>query len=185
MILDLNDISKLDKVFRLNLINSITGIKPASLIGTMDSSGITNLGIFSSVVHLGSNPPLLGFIARPSNEIRRDTLENILDNKYYTINHLTTDLSKNGHYTSVKFPKEISEFEKCKFTEEFTINFQAPFVQESPIKYGLEFVEKLDIKHNNTSLIIGEIKIISIHKTLISEEGYIDLEKSNSAEYQD
>ena len=54
-----------DKEYRINLINSITGIKPANLISTISKSGIPNVAIFSSVIHLGSNPPLIGFILRP------------------------------------------------------------------------------------------------------------------------
>ena len=59
------DISDWDRVLRLKIINSVTGIKPANLIGTIGNNGITNLAIFSSVVHLGSRPALLGFISRP------------------------------------------------------------------------------------------------------------------------
>jgi flavin reductase (DIM6/NTAB) family NADH-FMN oxidoreductase RutF len=59
------DIQKLDKIKRLNLINSITGIKPANLIGTVDETKNSNLAIFSSIVHLGSNPPLIGMVIRP------------------------------------------------------------------------------------------------------------------------
>ena len=55
-------IQELDRVSRLKIINSITGIKPANLVGTIDDEGKTNLAIFSSVVHLGSNHQLLGFI---------------------------------------------------------------------------------------------------------------------------
>jgi hypothetical protein len=52
-------ILELDRIKRLNIINSVTGIKPANLIGTISEDGKANLAIFSSVVHLGSNPPLL------------------------------------------------------------------------------------------------------------------------------
>ena len=55
----------MDKISRLNLINSITGVKPSNLIGTKSKDGFSNLAIFSSVVHLGSKPPLIGFITRP------------------------------------------------------------------------------------------------------------------------
>ena len=61
-------IRDLDKVKRLNIINSITGIKPGNLIGTISEEKITNLAIFSSVIHLGSNPALLGFVLRPKKE---------------------------------------------------------------------------------------------------------------------
>ena len=63
--IDSKQISEFSKVYRLNLINSITGYKPANLIGSKSTKGKTNLAIFSSVVHLGSKPPLIGIITRP------------------------------------------------------------------------------------------------------------------------
>ena len=59
-VFDAVDIKSMSKIFRLNLINSITGIKPANLIGTKSKDNLENLAIFSSVVHLGSNHALLG-----------------------------------------------------------------------------------------------------------------------------
>jgi flavin reductase (DIM6/NTAB) family NADH-FMN oxidoreductase RutF len=61
MYLNKEDILKAERIFRLNLINSITGVKPANLIGTQSKEGNSNLAIFSSVVHMGSNPALVGF----------------------------------------------------------------------------------------------------------------------------
>ena len=87
-----NEINELDKVKRLKLINSITGVKSANLIGTKSNDGITNLAIFSSVVHLGSKPPLLGFITRTSQKVKRNTLENIISTKKYTINQIQKEL---------------------------------------------------------------------------------------------
>jgi len=84
-------IQQTPRIKRLNLINSITGVKPANLIGTVSDDGHTNLAVFSSIVHLGSNPALLGFVLRPQHEVRRDTYDNILQNKCYTINHIHTD----------------------------------------------------------------------------------------------
>ena len=103
------DILQMPKVKRLNIINSITGIKPANLISTIDERNRLNLAIFSSVVHLGSNPALIGFILRPQQKVRRHTYENILENGYYTINHLPNNKTLEGHYTSAKFDKETSE----------------------------------------------------------------------------
>ena len=71
------EILDLDRVFRLNLINSVTGFKPAVLIATKSRDGQENVAIFSSVVHLGSTPPLIGFIMRPTT-VPRQTLEYIL-----------------------------------------------------------------------------------------------------------
>ena len=69
-------IAEMDKIYRLNLINSITGYKSAQLIGTQNNAGATNLAVFSSVIHLGSNPPLIGFILRPTT-VPRHTFANL------------------------------------------------------------------------------------------------------------
>ena len=103
------EIEDMERIKRLNLINSITGISPANLIGTISNDSIENLSIFSSVIHIGSNPALLGFILRPTKENRRDTYENIIETNKFTINHIHSDMIQKSHYTSVKFKKnEIS-----------------------------------------------------------------------------
>ena len=69
-----NEFENLDSFYRSNLVNSVVGIKQANLIGTISKSGITNLAIFSSVVHLGSNPALIGFFNRPVSSPPKQTL---------------------------------------------------------------------------------------------------------------
>jgi len=175
------EIDALDKIHRINLINSITGIKPANLIGTKDSDGSTNLAIFSSVVHMGSKPPLIGMVSRPSGEVERHTIENIMKNRHYTINHVPISHAKNAHYTSAKLEKGTSEFDACGFLPSYVEDFGAPFVKESAIKFGLEYRESIPIELNGTVLIIGEITHILIEEDCISQEYYIDLQKSSTA----
>jgi|TARA_R110000737_G_scaffold193924_1_gene215163 flavin reductase (DIM6/NTAB) family NADH-FMN oxidoreductase RutF len=170
-----------DKVFRLNLINGITGAKPANLIGTQDEKGQTNLAIFSSVVHLGSNPALLGLIVRPSGDVPRNTYENIKTNGYYTINHVPIDYIENAHYTSAKFDKTESEFAACGFKEEYVEGFKAPFVAESSVKLGMKFVQEIPIELNNTILLIGEIEHLILPDYALNSIGHLDLEKVNTA----
>jgi len=84
MYLSKEDIANTERVKRLNIINSISGIKPANLIGSISDEGEENVAIISSVVHLGSNPAYLGYILRPTEEVRRHTYENILENGCFT-----------------------------------------------------------------------------------------------------
>lgn len=60
-----SEIQSLERFYRANLINSLTGFKSVSLLGTVDQNGQTNLGVFSSIVHIGSDPALVGYINRP------------------------------------------------------------------------------------------------------------------------
>lgn len=176
-----SDFAAMHKVKRLNIINSISGIKPANLIGTSDKLGNLNVSIFSSVVHLGSNPALLGFILRPSFDVRRDTFENIMETQTYTINHVGASFTEQAHATSAKYPSEISEFEKCGLQPQFIDGFHAPFVKESPVKIAMKFEEIIPIPINDTAMIIGSVEFIEIADRAISNEGYLDFDILDSA----
>ena len=175
------DLNGFDRIKRLNIINSISGIKPANLIGTVSPKGITNLAIFSSVVHLGSNPALIGMITRPEGKNGRHTYDNLISTGFYTINNVTESMIQRAHYTSAKFEHELSEFDQCNFEPEYLNKFQSPYVKESTLKIGLTFRETVPIKANNTELIIGEVLDLHIHDAALTEEGYINLERLNTA----
>ena len=180
MYLNKDSIQQLEKFNRINLMNSITGISPANLIGTISNDSIENLAIFSSIVHIGSNPPLMGFILRPTKNNRRDTYENIIETNKFTINHITSDMVERSHYTSVKFDKNESEFQKCRLTAEYLNNFQAPYVKESYAKVGLELEDIQSIKSNGCRLIIGRVERLYVPDSAIYKNGNIQLDLSNS-----
>lgn len=169
------ELIKLDSRKRANLINSVSGYKSANLIGTVSNSGITNLAIFSSVVHIGSNPPLLGFVLRPVGDVPRHTYENIRQNGLYTINHVHESFVEEAHFTSAKFDRDVSEFNKCGLNEEFIEDFAAPFVKESRIKIGLQFADEILIELNNTTLMIGEIRHLILPENTIHDDGNVEL----------
>lgn len=175
----LKDIMAMEKQFRVHFINSLGGFKSVALIGTTDASGNTNLAIFSSVFHLGANPPLIALIFRPSPP-ERDTLKNILETDFYTINHINESIYRQAHQTSARYDNDVSEFDITGLNSEYKNNFLAPFVTESNIQLGIEFKEKIDISINNTVMIIGEIVQVHLPNNCILEDGFIDLEKANT-----
>lgn len=165
----------MDRVKRLLIINAVSGIKPANLIGTRSAAGQANLAIFSSVVHLGSQPGYFGIITRPDADIRRHTLENIKETGCYTINHVHGSFAERAHYTSAKFDADVSEFDRCGLTEQYLHGFEAPFVGESEIKMGMQFVEELYIKSTDCIMIIGEVQHLVLPDHAIDDRSYIDL----------
>ena len=174
-----SDLMAMEKRLRGNLINSAGGFKSVCLIGTIDKVGQTNLAIFSSIVHIGASPPLIAFIVRPDS-VERNTLTNILETGYYTMNHLNENIYKNGHQTSARYPKEISEFDAVGLTKEFKDNFLAPYVEESNVKSGIQFKERIDLTINGTILIIGEIQHLYFPKDCLFDDAFLDLEKANT-----
>jgi flavin reductase (DIM6/NTAB) family NADH-FMN oxidoreductase RutF len=174
MHLDSTAIQNLDDKFRALFINSLSGFKSANLVGTQNKFGETNLSIVSSVFHLGANPPIVGMIMRP-HSVRRDTLENILETGYYTLNHVNTTIFEQAHQTSARYEPTQSEFEEVGLTPSYTNNIPAPFVTESKLKVGVKLIETQLLKVNNTELVIGEIVWIDVGDESVSDDGYIDI----------
>jgi flavin reductase (DIM6/NTAB) family NADH-FMN oxidoreductase RutF len=174
------DIYNLNKIFRINLINSCSGFKSANLLGTISEEGVTNVAVFSSVTHLGSSPPTLGFILRPTT-VPRNTHKNIKDLGYFTINHIWEDVIEDAHHTSAKYPDEISEFEMTDLEPEFKGNFKAPFVKGAPVQMSMKFIEEIYVPSNDVMLIVSQIQELYIEDKLLEDDGLINLSKGNVA----
>ncbi len=175
----ISDIACWERFYRANFINSLTGFKSVNLIGTVSEQGQMNLGIFSSIVHIGSNPPLVGYINRPV-KAAPHTLANIKATKVYTINHIHPSFVQQAHQTSAKYAAGISEFSEVGLTPEFQENITAPFVKESSIKYALSLQQVIPIELNDTILVIGKIISIQIENDILSEDGFLHLDKAAS-----
>jgi len=175
-----DQINDLEKIKKINLINSCSGYKSANLIGTISKEGITNVAVFSSVTHLGSNPPTLGFILRPTT-VPRDTYKNILESGVFTINHIFEDIIEDAHHTSAKYEEAISEFDITTLEDEYYNDCIAPFVKGSPVQMEMKFVEEYHIKSNNVIHIIAEIKNLYVKDDILNEDGFLDLAKGKVA----
>lgn len=175
MLVTADDLRNMGRIERLNLVNALSGIKPVQLIGTRSQDGADNLAIFNSVVHIGSNPPLLGFILRPDQSHRRDTFSNLSESGFFTLNHVHRTFLRQAHYTSAKFPEGQSEFEACELTPQWIGDFPAPFVAESKLKIGLEYKQQIPIEINGTSLVLGQVVVIDMPDYLMEEVGHLNL----------
>ena len=172
------EISKMEKIERLNLINSCTGYKSANLIATKSADGKPNVAIFSSVTHLGSEPALIGFIMRP-NTVPRDTYKNIRETGFFTVNHITVDMIADAHHTSANYELGISEFDKTNLEEEYKNDIEIPFVKGSPVQLYCKYVNEYCIKENDTIHIIASIENLFFDKNLQHEDGWLQIDKGN------
>ncbi|HMQ70312.1 MAG TPA: flavin reductase [Ignavibacteria bacterium] len=177
MILNKEDILVLDQRYRTSFINSIAGFRQAVLVGTKSADGKTNLAIFNSLIHLGSNPALFGLISRPET-VTRDTLRNILDTKEYTLNYIKSSHYEKAHQTSARYETGISEFEKAGFKEMYHPICGAPFAEDAVVKIAMKFEQRIDIRINGTVLIIGSVVQIEIDDSLVEPDGFVSLSEA-------
>lgn len=174
------DINSLNKIYRINLINSCSGFKSANLLGSISTDGKTNVAVFSSVTHLGSNPPTLGFILRPTT-VPRNTHRNLKETGYFTINHIWEDVIEDAHHTSAKYPDDISEFDMTILEPEFKGDFKAPFVKNAPVQMAMKFIEEIYVPSNDVMLIVAQIQELYVKNELLQDDGLINLSKGNVA----
>ena len=167
-------IDGLDRIYKINLMNSATGLKPANLIATKSKEGISNVAVFSSVVHYGSAPPIIGFVLRPTT-VPRGTYQNIKETGYYTINHIHQSIIEDAHHSSAKYPHTVSEFDVTSLEEHYLNDFYAPYVKGSPVRLGMKFLEEHPIKANGTILVLGEVIELHVDDNLLLEDGFINL----------
>ena len=175
----IDQIKLMDRFTRTNFINTLSGFKSVSLIGTINKVGQANLAIFSNLVHIGADPALIGFINRPM-EAAPHTLANIQATEFYTVNHIHSGIFEKAHQTSAKYPEHISEFEAVGLTPLFRPGISAPFVEESKVQYVLKLEEVIPIKLNGTFLVVGSLQQAFIPAEIMDEDGYLSIEKANS-----
>lgn len=171
-------IAKMQKIERLNLINSCTGYKSANLIATKSVNGINNVAVFSSITHLGSNPALIGFIMRPTT-VPRDTYKNITETGYFTVNHITVTMISDAHHTSANYDPDESEFDKTNLEEEFKTDIAIPFVKGSPVQLYCKYLNEYYIKENDTVHVIASIEKLFYNEELADKDGWLQIDKGN------
>ena len=172
------EFSKLNKIPRLNLINSCMGYKSANLIATKSVDGISNVAVFSSVTHLGSDPALLGFILRP-NTVPRDTYTNLKETGFFTVNAISETMIADAHQSSAAYDSAVSEFDVTNLEEEYLDEFDVPFVKGSPVRLLCRYVNEYPITENNTIHIIASIEAIYYDSVLEREDKWLQLDKVN------
>lgn len=183
MTFSLQDLQNLARIPRLTLINAITGFKSGNLVGSVGADGVPNLAIFSSAVHIGSAPPLLGIVTRPVDgdlKTTRHTYQNIQHSRFFTLNHVHESIVTAAHQTSASYPDGVSEFSAVGLTPQWNEGIAAPYVAEATIKMGLEYVEEYFIKANNTILIIGKVLELILPDDCLDEQGNLDLQRAGT-----
>jgi len=174
------DIANMDRFYRGNLINSVTGFKSANLLATQSKSGIDNVAIFSSVTHLGSDPAMFTFVQRPLGHGVGHTYENLIATGQITLNHIHLGLTNKAHQSSAKYDEDVSEFEQLQMEKEFKKGITAPFVRSAQIQIAASYENEYYIKENRCIIVVCRITDVFLADGLQLEDGFVNLEKAGT-----
>lgn len=171
------EIARLERFYRGNLINSITGFKSLNLLGSISADGKTNLAVFTQVIHLGADPALLGILFRPQVP-GMHSLQNIRETGVFTLNHVLQGEEEMAHWTSARW--EDSEFEAVGFEPEFPEGSLAPFVKGARIRMGLSAEQEIPLEINGTRLLIARLQRLEVPDDCLQPDGFADLVRAGS-----
>lgn len=164
-------------------LNHAVAPRPICLASTVDAEGNINLSPFSFFNLFSVNPPVCVF--SPSRRVRdnttKHTLENLKQVPECVINIVNYDMVQQVSLSSVEYPAGVNEFIKAGLTELPSQLVKPPRVAESTIQ--LECVVKDIISLAETpgagNLVIAEVKVIHISRSILKEDGAIDQLKTN------
>lgn len=165
---------------RARTVNSLSGFKSATLVGSANAQGGHNLSVVSSVVHLGTSPAQMGMVLRPPGEDAH-TYKNLSATGQCTFNHIGVDWVAQAHQCSARYPVDVSEFEAVGLTP-CGVNgeWQAPAVEEAKIRMGLTLTEDM-VLPNRCRFMVLDIQWVEVVSHAMANDGYVDLGAAGTA----
>lgn len=154
------------------------GPRPIAFVGSRSATGVANLAPFSFFNAFGSNPPIVG--VSPANRghdgTRKDTLNNILATREFTISAVTYKMVDQMNFASGEFSSEVDEFELAGFSKIDSVKVAPPAVAESPYILECEFQNHIDLGGDNASgnLLLGRVVHMRVDKAILDERNLID-----------
>lgn len=150
--------------------------RPIAWAGTRSKDGIDNLAPFSFYNAFSSTPPIVGFSPIPRLDGRnKDTLQNVMDSKCFTLSCVSHKLAKQMSKTSALLEPEEDEFDYAGLERAEAKNINAPYVADALLVFECELYQIISFGNQQGSgnLILGQIKYINIDDS-IYKDGYID-----------
>ena len=164
---------------RARTVNSLSGFKSATLVGTADHSGVHNLSVVSSVVHLGSSPAQMAMVLRPPGDDAH-TYKNLKATAQCTFSHIGVDWVAKAHQCSARYPAEVSEFEAVGLTPcALAAGWIAPAVSEARVRMGLTLAEDM-VLPNRCHFMVLDVQWVEVDHRAVAEDGYVDLGRAGT-----
>lgn len=153
--------------------NAIVGPRPIGWIATASASGQTNLAPYSFFNAFNYVPPLIGFASIGY----KDTVRNIEETGEFVWNLCTRPLAEAMNQTCAPVGPEVSEFALAGLTPLASQQVKPPRVLESPVSFECKStqivqLQGLDGAKVPTWLVLGEVVMVHIHQSLITEGVY-------------
>jgi len=152
--------------------------RPIGWIGTISNAGVHNLAPYSFFNMVAISPPT--FVVAPSLSGRKDTLDNLLSTKVFTINIVSEQTVEAMNHSSGTFEADVDEFAESGLTAVTADTNAAPLVAEAVANFECTVVQSLpvgrptDDSPGSAMIVIGEAQRIHVAERVIDDAFHID-----------
>ena len=151
------DPNELDSLEAYKLATSIIVPRPIAWVGSRSVSGVDNLAPFSYFMGVSTRPPSIAIsVARGRKGVLKDTAQNILDTKEFTVSVVSASLAEKMVETGKPWPPDESEFDSVGLSARDSDLVNAPRPAEALVSMECVLVHVHDMQ--TTHLLVGEVK---------------------------
>ncbi|KAF9012400.1 hypothetical protein BDQ17DRAFT_1271484, partial [Cyathus striatus] len=156
------------------LVSSIIP-RPIAFVSSLSASGQPNLAPFSYFTMVAHNPPLICVSFALSQRRPKDTRENILSTREFTVNIISESFAEAANSTSVEAPSDVDEWIIGGLSMAPSNDVKPPIVNESAVSLECELYSFQDIGPSEdkitTTVVFGLIKKVHIRESVLNEDG--------------
>ncbi|KAF8893838.1 hypothetical protein BD779DRAFT_1503694 [Infundibulicybe gibba] len=158
------------------LLTSAIVPRPIAFVSSLSLEGLPNLAPFSYFSMVSHNPPMISISFNLSPRRPKDTRENILATKEFTVNIISEPIVDAANSTSVESPHDMNEWILSGLTMEPSMDVKPPFVKESAVSFECELYSYQDITPKASSdatatIVLGTIKRVHALNSVLTPGG--------------
>jgi flavin reductase (DIM6/NTAB) family NADH-FMN oxidoreductase RutF len=171
--------AELDQPAIYKLLSGAVIPRPIGWISSISDDGHVNLAPFSFFNAIGDDPPHVMFSTVRTNDINKDTLNNVLSTKQFVVNMVTEETVERMNTTSQSVPHDVDEFELAGLTPVPSTLVKPPRVKESPVQFECELVHHYALenhKYGGAVMMVGKIVMFHFDESVLLDNFKINME---------
>ncbi|KAK0226013.1 hypothetical protein IW262DRAFT_1266605 [Armillaria fumosa] len=152
------------------LLTSAIVPRPIALTSSLSPDGVPNLAPFSYFSMVSSNPPMLSISFSLSSRRKKDTRENVLATKEFTVNIISQAFVEAANITSVE-ASEVDEWILSGLTMEPSTQVKPARVKESAFSMECEDITPAGAAEPTVTVVLGLIRHAHAMESVLDSDG--------------
>ncbi|SJK97592.1 uncharacterized protein ARMOST_00845 [Armillaria ostoyae] len=152
------------------LLTSAIVPRPIALTSSLSPDGVPNLAPFSYFSMVSSNPPMLSISFSLSSRRKKDTRENVLATKEFTVSMISQAFVEAANITSVE-ASEVDEWVLSGLTMEPSTQVKPARVKESAFSMECEDITPVGATEPTVTVVLGLIRHAHAMESVLDSDG--------------